>query len=304
MKSSFFLSLLSLLFICSRCIATLANQTIDDTDPAVKYDSYKPSDAPLRCGSNTCSTSAQNCDCPSSFETMIAGTMTSVAGEITIPFTGNSVWVFFASMHKIRCAFHIDGEDVGSFQHNATQSGQGSILGYRNTSLPSGSHNLVIISEQGGFTDFDGLIYQKNTIIIGSVVGGSVLLLGVLCAVVVLRRRSRGWRNLAAVEHPFPVDEEKSVSAPVPASSGTRGETTVHAPQSSSQDLVVHSASNESSSSSPMSNLAEHLRRVEARLRGTEALSLLRRLSNGRSILSASSGRSPPPAYSDSGSIS
>ncbi|KAJ7770335.1 hypothetical protein B0H14DRAFT_3125830 [Mycena olivaceomarginata] len=289
----------SLSFLCPLFIfwrgsaAMLTNQTIDDTDPVVKYDTYKPNDAPIRCNSTACSKFAD-----ADFKQLIAGTVTSVAGQITIPFTGTSVWVFLGTMNKIGCAFHIDGKDVGSFEHKT--KGQGSILGYNNTSLPKGSHQLVIISEQGGSTDFDALVYQseaspssvsssapssafsaastgstgstasahsksRNAVIIGSVVGGSVFLFGVSSMVFLLWRRSIRWRNLA-VEQPFPIDEEKEPASPV-------------------------------------SNVAEHLRRLEARFRRIETLATILQRSSRRSVPSQSSGRSSPPSY-NAGSVS
>ncbi|KAJ7796501.1 hypothetical protein B0H14DRAFT_3550426 [Mycena olivaceomarginata] len=248
----------SLSFLCPLFIfwcgnaAMLTNQTIDDTDPVVKYDTYKPNDAPIRCNSTACPESPD-----ADFKQLIAGTVTSVAGQITIPFTGTSVWVFLGTMNKISCAFHIDGKDVGSFEYKT--EGQGSILGYSNTSLPKGSHQLVIISEQGGSTDFDALVYQseaspsssstgstgstvsahsrsQNAVIIGSVVGGSAFFLGVSSIVFLLWRRSRRWRNLA-IEQPFPIDEKEPAS--------------------------------------PVSNVAEHLRRLEACFRRIETLATI-----------------------------
>ncbi|KAJ7350919.1 hypothetical protein DFH08DRAFT_118948 [Mycena albidolilacea] len=287
---------LSLSFLCPlfifwrRSAAMLINQTIDDTDPVVKYDTYKPNDAPIRCNSTACPKFAD-----ADFKQLIAGTVTSVAGQITIPFTGTSVWVFLGTMNKIGCAFHIDGKDVGSFKNKT--KGQGSILGYSSTALPKGSHQLVIISEQGGSTDFDALVYQseaspssvsssvsssapssafsaastasahsksRNAVIIGSVVGGSVFLFGVSSMVFLLWRRSRRWRNLA-VEQPFPIDEKEPAS--------------------------------------PVSNVAEHLRRLEARFRRIETLATILQRSSRRSVPSQSSGRSSPPSY-NAGSVS
>ncbi|KAJ7666330.1 hypothetical protein B0H14DRAFT_3178983 [Mycena olivaceomarginata] len=284
----------SLSFLCPLFIfwrgsaAMLTNQTIDDTDPVVKYDTYKPNDAPIRCNSTACPEFADV-----DFKQLIAGTVTSVAGQITIPFTdafrlcwSTSVWVFLGNMNKIGCAFHIDGKDVGSFEYKT--EGQGSILGYSNTSLPKGSHQLIIISEQGGSTDFDALVYQseaspsssstgstgstasahsrsRNAVIIGSVVGGSAFFLGVSSMVFLLWRRSRRWRNLA-VEQPFPIDEEKETASPV-------------------------------------SNVAEHLRRLEARFRRIETLATILQRSSRRSVPSQISGRSSPPSY-NAGSVS
>ncbi|KAF7362542.1 hypothetical protein MVEN_00602300 [Mycena venus] len=286
MRSAAFRSLLCLLFICWRASAVLTNKTIDDTDPVVKYDSYKPNDVPVRCNSTT------TCSIPVlDSKGLIAGTLTSVAGEITIPFNGNqgtSVWVFLATTHNIRCTFHIDGKDVGSFHYNVTNQ-QGNILGYHDTSIPQGPHKLVIISEQGGLTDFDGLIYQtdvstsstnistevlpsstdiptasahlrrNNAVIIGSVIGGSVFLLALFGMIfLLLRRRSRGWKNLA-VEQPFPINEEKETPSPV-------------------------------------SSLVDYLRRLEARFRRIEALAPGSRRAS--SFLSGGTGRSSPPPYS------
>ncbi|KAJ7126230.1 hypothetical protein C8R44DRAFT_122175 [Mycena epipterygia] len=159
MKSTMLFSLLYLVSF-SRGGTAIRNETIDDTDPSVKYETYKPGDTPIRCSSNACS-DASTPD-SNNYSEMMAGTMTSVAGTITIPFTGRSVSVFFATMHKISCAFHIDGDNAGSFQHNSTQPARGNILGYSNTSLPNGAHELVIISEQGSVMDFDGLVLMKH----------------------------------------------------------------------------------------------------------------------------------------------
>jgi hypothetical protein len=73
------------MFVCWRACAVLTNHTIDDTDAMVKYNTYKPNDVPVRCNSTTnCSKSVLD------FKQLIEGTVTSVAGEITIPFTGGS----------------------------------------------------------------------------------------------------------------------------------------------------------------------------------------------------------------------
>lgn len=105
---------------------------------------------------------------------------------------------------------------------------------------------------------------SRNAVIIGSVVGGSVFLFGVSSMVFLLWRRSRRWRNLA-VEQPFPIDEKEPAS--------------------------------------PVSNVAEHLRRLEARFRRIETLATILQRSSRRSVPSQSSGRSSPPSY-NTGSVS
>ncbi|KAJ7023386.1 hypothetical protein C8F04DRAFT_1271447 [Mycena alexandri] len=55
--------------------------------------------------------------------------------------------------------------------------------------------------------------HRRKAIIIGSTVGGICLLLAAFCTVGFLRRRAKGWRNLA-VDQPYPVDAEK-LSSPV-----------------------------------------------------------------------------------------
>jgi hypothetical protein len=111
-------------------------------------------------------------------------------------------------------------------------------------------------------------LQHRKAVIIGSVVSGSVCLLAVFGVIfILLRRRSAEWRNLA-VEQPFPINEEKEPASPV-------------------------------------SNLADHLRRLETRFRRIEALAPgTRRASNGRSVLSGVTGRSSPPPYSSNAAAS
>ncbi|KAJ7189019.1 hypothetical protein C8R46DRAFT_1244399 [Mycena filopes] len=297
-----------ILLLSLRVMALRVNHTIDDTDPVVKYDVYKSSTVPIRCNANSCSSSNGTC-CQADFNQLLEGTATSVAGQITVPFTGTSVWVFFAATHKIGCAFHLDGKDAGSFQHPATSPGGGNVLGYNNSALSNGPHELVIISEQGAPTDFDGLIYEyllhletseSNTtasgsptssststprpsgkrkgIIVGSVLGSSIFVLLVVSATVVfLRRRTREWQNLDVVQ-PFPLDEEKSTPQ---AQAVVAIESTAPVPQTGVIEPTVDE---------PASNLAGSLWRLSARFR--------------QSVLSgwSGSGRTPPPAYSDGAS--
>ncbi|KAJ7689628.1 hypothetical protein B0H17DRAFT_1134955 [Mycena rosella] len=45
------------------------------------------------------------------------------------------------------CTIHIDGVNLAGFQQNGTQPSIGFVLGYSNTSIPDGSHYIVIISK-------------------------------------------------------------------------------------------------------------------------------------------------------------
>ncbi|KAJ7467543.1 hypothetical protein FB451DRAFT_1258811 [Mycena latifolia] len=316
-----FSSLVCLGSIYSFASAGLTSHTIDDTHPSVKYNSYKPGTAPIRCSSNGCSSASK----PDSndYSQMINGTMTSIAGNITIPFTGTGVTVFFATMHKIGCAFHIDGRDVSSFHHNATDPAQGNLLGYSNNSLTNTPHTLSIISEQGAFMDFDGLVYLSDdgeasasnsivpsptfsapsrsshssnrnaAIIIGSVVGAVVLLLlTALSIVILLRRRARGWRNLEA--EPFPMDKEKSPSR-VAAAADAPTPLQLEVSQSAPNETAVSGSNREPASNEPGSSVVE----------GIKALASVLRRASGRSGRSSGrSVRSAPPAYSDVASVS
>ncbi|KAJ7744656.1 hypothetical protein B0H16DRAFT_988094 [Mycena metata] len=304
-----------LLFISSSGRAASVNHTIDDTDPVVKYDVYKLSKVPIRCSSSACSGSSNQTCCLADFKELLGGTSTSVAGQITIPFTGTSVWVFFVATAHVNCAFHLDGNGAGSFQYNATHPTQGNVLGYNNLSLSDEPHELVIVSEKGATTEFDGLIYQseaaatnstaagsptassptapsrrsrtrRNGIIIGSTIGGVFLSLVAVCTVVFLRRRAKGWQNLT-VDQPYPLDAEK-VSSPskLPV---------VDAPEPAASRLPQSSGI----ADEPASNLAQQLQKLSARFRRLERRLRGSSIGSGQSIFSGWSGRTSPPAYSD-----
>ncbi|KAJ7689629.1 hypothetical protein B0H17DRAFT_1134957 [Mycena rosella] len=140
-------------FVYSLGSVVFTNHTVDDTDPFIKYNLYDPNATPLRCSAKGCSpASTSTSDVlprPCTHEPRL--TLGSIAGT--------TVAVFFATMHTFSCAIHIDGDYVGGFQQNETQPGIGHILGYSNTSIPDGSHYIVIISLQVSMVDFDGLVY-------------------------------------------------------------------------------------------------------------------------------------------------
>ncbi|KAJ6462058.1 hypothetical protein C8R47DRAFT_1158895, partial [Mycena vitilis] len=196
------------------------NQTLDDTHPSVEYNAYKPGEYSTRCTSSGCNTSSKANTPAPDYTQLINGTVTSIAaGTVTIPFTGT-----------IRCAFNIDGRDTGTFEQNSTESGRGNILGFSNTSLANRAHELTIISKHG-VLDFDGLTYscvvyeslvypstpsalpstpsllsspgissRRDAAIIGSAVGGFLLILSVVLA-----------RMNIVVQQPFPMEtKEKS----------------------------------------------------------------------------------------------
>ncbi|KAJ6468482.1 hypothetical protein C8R47DRAFT_1302465 [Mycena vitilis] len=215
------------------------NQTLDDTHPSVEYNAYKPGEYSTRCTSSGCNTSSKANTPAPDYTQLINGTVTSIAaGTVTIPFTGTSVWVFFVPIHKFGCAFNIDGRDTGTFEQNSTESGRGNILGFSNTSLANRAHELTIISKHG-VLDFDGLTYslrsrlppstpsalpstpsllsspgissRRDAAIIGSAVGGFLLILSVVLAVRLLWRRRERERMNIVVQQPFPMEtKEKS----------------------------------------------------------------------------------------------
>ncbi|KAJ6573424.1 hypothetical protein DFH09DRAFT_1277062 [Mycena vulgaris] len=90
---------------------------------------------------------------------MLNGTMTSMAGKITIVFEGITLALYFATLHTFTAVIHIDGDTVATIQQDATQPVVGNVLGYSNTSIPDGLHYVVIISEDDTVVDFDGLVY-------------------------------------------------------------------------------------------------------------------------------------------------
>ncbi|KAJ7633651.1 hypothetical protein DFH06DRAFT_689960 [Mycena polygramma] len=236
MRPALFLSLLCIPSLLLPQMVVGINQTLDDTHPLVEYNTYKPGEYSTRCTSSGCNTSSKaNIPAPD-YTQLINGTVTSITGTITIPFTGTSVWVFFVRIHKFGCAFNIDGRDTGTFQQNSTEPGRGNVLGFSNTSLANGAHELTIISKHG-VLDFDGLTYssdveasstpsapsalpstpstlsspaisrKRDAAIIGSVVGGFLLILSIVLAVSLLWRRRRRERTInLAVQQPFPMD--------------------------------------------------------------------------------------------------
>ncbi|KAJ7655836.1 hypothetical protein DFH06DRAFT_1473996 [Mycena polygramma] len=131
--------------LCAPVIAELTNFTVDDTDPSVVY-----SPTPVL----YCSPSS----CPASYtDLLFNGTSTLTQHPIVFSFTGSGIYVFL-DVSAGGCVFTVDGEDVGVF--NKT-SPNGSIeLAYRNTSIPTGSHVLLISpAHTESIIELDYIIY-------------------------------------------------------------------------------------------------------------------------------------------------
>ncbi|KAJ6573429.1 hypothetical protein DFH09DRAFT_1277063 [Mycena vulgaris] len=152
-------TLFCLLLQSASSLGLLVPTTIDDTDPEIRYNLYDPAATPVRCSAKGCSPSTDGVP-DTNYSQMVNGTMTSMAGKITIMFTGTTLALYFATLHTFTAAIHIDTHYVATVQQRATQPAVGNVLGYTNTSIPDGSHFVVIISEQGTVIDFDALIYS------------------------------------------------------------------------------------------------------------------------------------------------
>ncbi|KAJ7457817.1 hypothetical protein FB451DRAFT_1183137 [Mycena latifolia] len=239
--------------VCSLGLMLLTNHTIDDTDPSIRYHLYDPNASPVRCSLKGCfpvSASTSNND----YSQMINGTTTSMAGKITITFTGTTVAVYFATMHTYVCAIHIDGDYVASFQPEATeatQPGVGSVLGYSNTSIPDGSHYIVLISVKGAVVDFDALVYTTyaihplNTVqfaeIISSTISSSSAPL------------SSSAANQPSSALPAPPSQSPPTQPPIPSPSPSTFSSTA----SSSGSQSLHSSASTTSWSSKISSAGQ-----------------------------------------------
>ncbi|KAJ7798709.1 hypothetical protein B0H14DRAFT_31188 [Mycena olivaceomarginata] len=97
------------------------------------------------------------------------GTMTVFWGTITIPFTGHSVYVFFANQDDVNCAISLDGVSVSQYKATGGASGaeSQSVLGYQNTTLEDVAHTLTITTNNNAASDdsvidFDAIIYSTG----------------------------------------------------------------------------------------------------------------------------------------------
>ncbi|KAJ7688892.1 hypothetical protein B0H17DRAFT_1135435 [Mycena rosella] len=147
-----------LLISHSRRSLGMTNHTVDDADPSVEYNPYDADATPVPCSTDGCSSGSATSD-DTDYSQMLNGTMTSLAGKITVNFPGTTVAVYFATTHSFLCGIHIDGEAVGNFKQEASHPGVGKVLGYSNTSIADGPHHIVLIAESGTTLDFDGLVY-------------------------------------------------------------------------------------------------------------------------------------------------
>ncbi|KAJ6573496.1 hypothetical protein DFH09DRAFT_1151982 [Mycena vulgaris] len=97
----------------------------------------------VHCNVHGCYSSIMLPNINANYSQMVDWTMTSVAGKITIDFTGTSLVLYFATLHNFTASIQVDGDIVATVEQHATQPVVGNIL-------------------KGTVVDFDGLRYIDN----------------------------------------------------------------------------------------------------------------------------------------------
>ncbi|KAJ7501583.1 hypothetical protein B0H11DRAFT_2224460 [Mycena galericulata] len=223
--------------------STVANYTIDDTDPRVNSTNANPVPCPAS-GIGQCllpGGPATDFD----YSVLIQGTLTFILGTVTVPFTGQAVYVYFANAQPMNFSLLLDNAVVGQYVGVSGCQGQvgdpcpfsRSILGYQNTSLQEIHHVLTIVTNTPPIPmAFDGIIHSSNgtgssmpsntpsgvpTVptstpiapIAGGAAAGVVLIAALsLC----IWRKRRAARPLHLTPTPFGAKEEKSMPEPAP----------------------------------------------------------------------------------------
>ncbi|KAJ7186612.1 hypothetical protein C8R46DRAFT_1024647 [Mycena filopes] len=176
----------ALYLLCSTvwgaALAKPTNYTLDDASPSVQYGNTPI----LRCSPNTC---------PESWTSQLFnGTSTLTQSSIVVPFTGGASYTYSSSFR----ADDIDGDTVGQFDNSP---GNGNIqLAYHNTSIPAGTHRLLILpAEPETLIEFDYIIYATEVktparkvpvgVIVGSVFGAVAVVAAVIVALLCLRKK-------------------------------------------------------------------------------------------------------------------
>ncbi|KAK7017596.1 hypothetical protein R3P38DRAFT_2634559 [Favolaschia claudopus] len=114
--------------LCTSALSKLTNYTIDDTSPAVNY----TPNTTFRCDPNTC--------LPQWTNQTWNGTSTLTQDPFLVSFTGSEVYVFLEANAGV--IFNLDGHNVSLW--NDPYPSDIIRLAYSNTSMPSGSHTLLI----------------------------------------------------------------------------------------------------------------------------------------------------------------
>ncbi|KAK6984062.1 hypothetical protein R3P38DRAFT_374644 [Favolaschia claudopus] len=155
------------------------NHTIDDTSPLVQYNNTAndlsgvfvscPSEEQiLPFKDNTCRISGQASNV-FDFSKLQNGTMTVFWGTITVPFSGHSVYVYFANQDDVKCEILLDNVKVGDYIRFGGASGAASrsIMGYSNTTLNDGPHELKVTNinndrQDTSVINFDGIEFTTG----------------------------------------------------------------------------------------------------------------------------------------------
>jgi len=175
----------SIALLCSSAIAELNNYTIDDASPSVVYSEHPI----LQCNPS---------NCPSSWTNQVFNeTSTITQSPIIVSFTGSAVYVFLAATGG--CIFNIDGADVALYNNGVADGYIG--LAYHNTSIPAGSHRLLISPAQPeSVLEFDYIIYTVDVpksrkvhvgAIVGGMIGGVVFIAVLVVGAFFLRKRDQ-----------------------------------------------------------------------------------------------------------------
>ncbi|KAJ6589249.1 hypothetical protein B0H19DRAFT_1103389 [Mycena capillaripes] len=194
---------------CTSVIAELTNYTIDDASPSMVYG---PSPI-LQCNTDTCPASTT--------KLLFNGTSTFTQKPTILSFTGSAIYVFM-DVSDGGCVFTIDGDDVGFFN---TTSPDGSIeLAYHNTSMPAGSHVLLISpAHPESLIELDYIIYTADVqprrsprkvhvgAIVGGVIGAVLVTVGLIVGAFFLRRRDER-RKLFIRGVPLGDDDKASIN--------------------------------------------------------------------------------------------
>ncbi|KAK7018489.1 hypothetical protein R3P38DRAFT_3320202 [Favolaschia claudopus] len=141
------LSLCVIASLCTSVLSKLTNYTIDDTSPAVNYTTNKTwhCDPNIRLPQWTNQTWNNTC--------------TMTLDPFLVSFTGSKVYVFLEATAGV--IFNLDGHNVSLW--NDPQPSDVIRLAYSNTSMPSGSHTLLISPAHPLILiEFDYLIYTHR----------------------------------------------------------------------------------------------------------------------------------------------
>ncbi|KAJ7906012.1 hypothetical protein B0H13DRAFT_2022897 [Mycena leptocephala] len=133
-------------------------------------------------------------------------TSTLTRDNITIPFTGTSVWVSFRVVGEGECTISIDGARVASINNTSPDLSSGSGYGpptpYSNTSMSNGGHTLLLLPGPDTQIEFFevtiGFLTDPSArhVNVGAIVGGvlGAVLFLIIIIFYLFRRRNMAKR--------------------------------------------------------------------------------------------------------------